>query len=274
MSQWQGVSNTAHFTAQIWVRNGFPKASLFNTRRGKLLYHTTSPFLAKGPRLVRLPVLEDILLARHRMIERILLDLDPDQVIELAAGLSPRGLWYSEAFDKPYLDVDLPGIVKIKEQRIGSAAPSRYRLAAMDLDASEDYHQHLLPYLKKGKTAVIAEGLLLYLPRSLQERIFSRIARLIGQLGGGCFLADVHHEEDFERAGRLIDIFRRLLHTFSRTPLPEQIANPETGHRLICESGFGGLTIHRPQDWRKKLDLDVGHGSDAGLSIYQAAIAR
>ena len=273
MSRWQGVSNTAHFTAQVWVRSKLPCAEYFDTPRGRLLYHTTAPFLSTGPRLANLPVLEDILLSRHRMIDQILIDFEPDQVIEFAAGLSPRGLWYSDAFGTPYLDVDLPGIVQTKRERIGGAAGDLYRLTEMDLDVSEDYGATLSPYLRPGKTAVIAEGLLLYLPLSLQERIFGRIGALLGQLGGGCFVADVHHEQDVRLAGPLIGAFRRLLHLFSRTQLPQQIPTAEAGQQLMREKGFHALTIHRPEDWRQRLNLNIGV-TNVGLSIYQATLPR
>src|SRR5262249_15013376 len=87
------ITPTAHYTAAVWARNGLSHPAL-STTAGRLMFESTRPTMALF-RALGGTKLEDQLLARHRLIDR-LLDAAIDrgevtQVIEIAAGLSPRG---------------------------------------------------------------------------------------------------------------------------------------------------------------------------------------
>src|SRR5687768_3167100 len=87
------ISPTAHYTGYVWFANGFSHEA-FATSAGRALYQTL-----RGPnaaaRAVGLPSLEGMLLARHRLIDLRLTEAietgEISQVVEVAAGLSPRG---------------------------------------------------------------------------------------------------------------------------------------------------------------------------------------
>ena len=87
------ISPTAYYTGYVWERNGLGDRDLAPTA-GRALYLLGQPLLATVDRLGG-PTLEHFLLARHRIIDRL---LDHEirtgrvgQVVELAAGLSPAG---------------------------------------------------------------------------------------------------------------------------------------------------------------------------------------
>ncbi len=88
------ISPTAHYTAYVWHRHGMSTPELA-TAKGRALYHTL-----QGPnRLLAMAGqadLESMLLARHRVIDHLLKEAIKSgrvgQVVEVAAGLSPRGL--------------------------------------------------------------------------------------------------------------------------------------------------------------------------------------
>ena len=87
------ISPTAHYTGYVWYRHGLSHPGLA-TPEGRALYHAARPFNF-GARSLGGPTLEGFLLARHRAIDALLDQAISSgavgQVIEVAAGLSPRG---------------------------------------------------------------------------------------------------------------------------------------------------------------------------------------
>src|SRR2546430_2636763 len=87
------ISPTAHYTGYVWFAHG-QSHEAFATRTGRRLYQ-----VLRVPNVVAHavggPTLEGMLLARHRVIDLLLaraIDAgEISQVVEVAAGLSPRG---------------------------------------------------------------------------------------------------------------------------------------------------------------------------------------
>src|SRR5687767_14536069 len=87
------ISPTAHYTGYVWFAHG-QSHEAFATRGGRFMYRALrAPNVALH--YAGLPTLEGMLLARHRLIDlRLSQAIDAgeiSQVIEVAAGLSPRG---------------------------------------------------------------------------------------------------------------------------------------------------------------------------------------
>jgi O-methyltransferase involved in polyketide biosynthesis len=271
MSRWNSISITAHYTAQVWARNHLSEACLFDTRRGRILYALVHPLFAASSRLgVTAP--HEFCLQRHHLIDALLQQSPPDQLVELACGLSPRCLAFSRTTGLPCIDVDLPDLLRLKADLVGCASPPSYHQVALDLIATEDYAAILAPLLRTGtRTVVIAEGFLAYFPLSTQQRFFDRVAALLAACGGGVFLTDVHHQEDVDRLGALGTIFRTGLGLLSRTVQHPGIPNFEEGCRMLRRSGFSAVSVHRPADWSGVLDAPAG-GRDSGLRVYEARL--
>src|SRR5262245_35856576 len=108
------ISPTAHFTGYVWYRNGLGDPAL-RTRTGQLLVAAFSP-TDRAARLAGGPALEDVLLGRHLVIdERLAQAIDRgevEQVLEVAAGLSPRGLRFTRRYRDRlhYIEGDLPAM--------------------------------------------------------------------------------------------------------------------------------------------------------------------
>jgi O-methyltransferase involved in polyketide biosynthesis len=271
MSRWDTISITAHYTAQEWVRQGLPCAEQFNTTTGRLLYALARPFFSSASRLgVTTP--HEFLVQRHLLLDRLLELVKPAQVVELACGLSPRCLAYSQKLGVPCLDVDLPAMVRVKKKQLRTRVPERYRLAALDLIASADYMRDLGELLEREPpTVVIAEGLLIYFSLEQQQQIFNRVAAMLCACGGGVFLTDVHHQDEVDKTHLMGKGFRWFLHRFSRTSMNEMIANFDEGQAMLQRAGFTQVTGHRPATWSEALGLPI-KALDSGLCIYEARI--
>ncbi len=271
MSRWDSVSITAHYTAQIWVRNGLPWAFRFDTLRGRALYEATQPlFDLAATRGVSTPPV--FCLQRHLIIDALLTQLAPPQVIELACGLSPRCLAYSHRHQIPCVDVDLPRMIQHKLRRVGDAAPDSYRARALDLTASEDYAADLGGAVQRAPgTVVITEGVLSYFDAELQQEVFNRVAALLRWCGGGTYLTDVHHGEAVEALGAPAAAFRWALHTLSGTRQISLIRDFETGARMMSRAGLADVRCHQPAQYAHLFELpDQVLGS--GMTVYQARV--
>jgi O-methyltransferase involved in polyketide biosynthesis len=93
MASSAAISPTAHYTGHVWARNGLSHP-LLDTREGRVLFEARQPAMRISS-LVGGPSLEAYLLARHEAIdERLEHAIEHEgvtEVVEIAAGLSPRG---------------------------------------------------------------------------------------------------------------------------------------------------------------------------------------
>src|SRR5680860_1088598 len=121
------ISPTAHYTGEVWRRAGLSDPALA-TREGRLLYGSLRPTMALSAALGG-DTLEAFLLARHRLIDRLLGEAIAagrvGQVIEIAAGMSPRGLRFSRLHpDLTYVEADLPAMAARKRAALAGRSAS------------------------------------------------------------------------------------------------------------------------------------------------------
>ena len=177
------VSPTALLTAQAWRAGGFANAELFDSRKGRVMYAGIMaarwPFWPLLPPHTRhlLPYLQ----LRHQAYELRMDEFRPDMVVEVAAGLSPRGLTYARRWPEvPYLELDLPDMVAAKNAHLKSQAmPQNFHLAACDILA-DDFIQRLpIKPAQDQKLLVITEGLLPYLSFAEKRQAWRNLHALL-----------------------------------------------------------------------------------------------
>lgn len=132
---------------------------------------------------------------RAASLDVALADLGATRVLEIAAGLSFRGLAMATARDVFYLDTDLPGIVAIKDDlvsRFGVAVlRGTYRVRALDaLDPGA--FAATVAELPPGPIAVVHEGLLIYLGDDEKTRLAASVHRALAARGGAWVTADIY----------------------------------------------------------------------------------
>ena len=105
------ISPTAHYTGFIWAKNGLSHPEL-ETVEGRVLFEAVRPAMVLSSALGS-GTLEAYLMARHQAIDSLLTRaIDEDgitQVLEVAAGLSPRGLRFADRYGDriAYIEADL-----------------------------------------------------------------------------------------------------------------------------------------------------------------------
>lgn len=182
------LSVTALYTAATWNWAGLPGADVLHTPGAQRVFGATNRVLDLLRWFVRgRPSLRHELVHRHVLIDRVVQDAEASAVIEIAAGLSPRGAVVAASRDLPYVEVDLPGMVARKEQILRETAAGRAvlddpRLWRVAADVTETPLADLHPI--DGPTVVVAEGLLMYLERDVQVRLFRDAAEALAEHGG------------------------------------------------------------------------------------------
>ena len=141
--------------------------------------------------------------ARHKSIGAMIRRARAKQVLELAAGLSPRGLALTADPKLRYVETDLP--VSIAEKKALLAAISRGHrlmprdnLRVMTADAlRRDDLQAAAKNFQPGQPLLIVhEGLLQYLSSSETEQVAGNIHELLGQFGGAWITPDFSFKAD------------------------------------------------------------------------------
>ncbi len=190
------LSVTALYTSQVWRWGGLAGARLFDTGLGRLVFGAVTVALGVM-RLFRwgLPALRHGLLQRHLAIDRVTAEAGATQVLEIAAGLSRRGVTMAGANPQlTYTELDLPHVVATKRALLARSEEGRavalrpnWILIAGDAEAID-----LGELLDPSRPAVIiAEGLLMYLDATAQRTLWSRVAQALNRGAGGTFVFDL-----------------------------------------------------------------------------------
>ena len=165
---YSAISPTARFTSHVWTAAGLGEPAL----------ETPAPHLAGGAGALRCraldgvgaPRVESFLLARHRLIDHPLVEAVESgrvgTVIELAAGLSPRGLRMTTRFPLlTYVEVDLPAMAATRRERLRRSGSSSARLSVESADVFDGPLEQVFSAGDDTKgVAVVTEGLVNYFP--------------------------------------------------------------------------------------------------------------
>ena len=251
MSGSEAISPTAHYTGYVWARNGLSHPEL-ETIEGRVLFESLRPAMTASAVLGR-GTLEAYLLARHRAID-VLLERGIEhgavsQVIEVAAGLSPRGWRFTQRYPDrlTYVEADLPGMASRKRralERMGSLG-ERHRVSVLDA-LREDGPQSLAAITArldpaKG-LAVITEGLLGYLTTDDVEQLWRRFARVLGGFVAGTYISDIH-------LGSVADLqvraFRVMLSMFVRGRVHLHFESAGDVVSALRAAGFAAAEVRR-----------------------------
>ena len=239
------IGPTAHYTGYVWARNGLSHPEL-ETREGRILFDSLQPGMLVS-RATGGPTLETYLLARHRAIDALLEHAiergEVSQVIEVAAGLSPRGWRFARRYGDQvvYVEADLPEMAERKRaalERIGSLG-DHHRVREVDALRDDDGPGSLAAIAKELDAgqglAIITEGLLGYLSTDAVARLWRRFARTLDGFAAGRYISDLH------LGGALtpqVRAFRLLLSAFVRGRVYLHFSDAREAEDALLAAGF------------------------------------
>ncbi len=186
---------TALYTAGVWAWARLACAELFDHAESRNVFGVVNFALSlAGIFRLRAPSLRHSLVQRHVMIDRLLDESGCAQILELAAGLSPRGARVSANPDVVYVEVDRSTLFERKRALLRRSEQGRVVLARPNLrfvagDLTELELDSVAPPAS-GPLCVIAEGLCMYLDADSLQRLAAQVHALL-RARGGSFLFDL-----------------------------------------------------------------------------------
>lgn len=249
------ISPTAHYTGQTWLHHGMSDPALA-TLLGLILFHGLRP-LDRTLHVLGQPTVDGFLLARHRAIDAHLRSVIEDgsvtQIVEVACGLSPRGLRFHREYGDSilYVEADLPGMARLKRRQLREAGSLGEYHRVMEVDALADEGSDSLAELMatldphRG-TAIITEGLINYFDQATAEAMFARFARALEPFPTGLFLTDLYLAGDNDHI--LVRLFSAGLAVFVRGRVHVFYSDENEVVRAMQEAGFGAATAERASD--------------------------
>jgi O-methyltransferase involved in polyketide biosynthesis len=254
MSPSKTISPTAHYTGYVWARNGLSHPRL-ETLEGRVMFESLRPINAVSSTLGG-PSLESYLLARHRAIDA-LLDKAIDehgvtQVIEVAAGLSPRGWRFTQRYGDrlTYIEADLPGMTARKRRALQQMGSLNERHRVVEVDALRDSGPDSISALaaeldRESGLAIITEGLLGYLDTDAVDGIWRRFARTLSGFASGRYISDLHLGSV---QNAQIRAFRAALSVFVRGQVHLHFDNAQQAESALRDAGFAWAKLYRAAD--------------------------
>ncbi len=262
------ISPTAHYTGYVWYAYG-QSHDAFATRTGRLMFHA----LRGGNAIAHAagwPSLERMLLARHRVIDQRLAEAidtgEIEQVVEVAAGLSPRGWRFANRYGDRihYVEADLPGMLAHKRRILDTLGGETARHRTIEIDALADDGAHTIDAVcatldpTKG-TAIVTEGLVNYFDRETLLGIWRRFARALRRFPRNLYLSDLLVREG--NTGAITAGFSWLLSAFVRGRVHMHFETVEHAEEALAQSGFTGDLLD-PRDFEDVVrDLDPASAS-------------
>jgi O-methyltransferase involved in polyketide biosynthesis len=264
------IGPTAHYTGYVWARNGLSHPELATTE-GRIMFDSLQPAMLASRTLGR-ATLEEYLLARHRAIdarlERAIEAGEVSQVIEVAAGLSPRGWRFTQRYGERlvYVEADLPDMAARKREaleRMGSLSDC-HRVEEVDALRDDERAGSLAAVIggldERAGLAIVTEGLLGYLSTDAVEGLWSRFASSLGEFPRGRYISDLH------LGGAVtpqVKAFRLLLSAFVRGRVYLHFDDADEAEAALRAAGFASARIAQARDVIDSIDS----GRDAGARL-------
>jgi O-methyltransferase involved in polyketide biosynthesis len=274
------ISPTAYYTGHVWCRNGLSDPAL-DTTEGAILFSLSRPLMLLGRALTGGVALEEMLLQRHRIIDRLLTDAIEQgrvgQVLEIAAGMSGRGVRFSRRYGKGglvYVEGDLPAMATRKRTRLAAAglASDHHRIVPLDILADEG--PEALQAAARGLfdrskgIAVVSEGLLSYFDTPTIEGLWRRIAGFVAPFAADLYLSDLHLGGKMDVAA--VKVFQQMLRVFARGRTHVHFRFASEVAPALAKEGFARAVVHRPCDWARQLGLPGTEGLET-VQVLEAS---
>jgi len=256
----EAISPTAHYTGYVWYAHGYSHDA-FATRAGRVMYTALRSANVIAQR-VGLPSLEGMLLARHRLIDlqlRRAIDAgELHQIVEVAAGLSPRGWRFARHYGDriTYVEADLPGMIAHKRRILAALGGESPHHRTVEVNALAERGATSITEVcaaldpSRG-TAIVTEGLINYFDRDTVAGMWRRFGEALHRFPRGRYVSDLMLGDDNRSAVSLG--FSWLLSAFVRGRVHLPFATRADAEQALARAELTGSLLD-PRDFTSELD--------------------
>lgn len=272
------VSPTAYATGYFWHRHGLSHPGLLIPEGRRM--DRRFRILMRIVRMVGGVSIPALMLARHKGIDAILSRHVEagrvTQVIELAAGLSPRGWRFKQKHGArlAYVETDLPHMAELKRGLLEKSAllTPGHRVVAVNalLDSGPGSLAELAATLDPAAgVAIITEGLMSYLDPASAQAVWQRIAATLKRFPHGVYLSDSYVRSD--RYGFAGAVFRGFIQRAVRGRMHVHFETVADAEAVLKRCGFAQVTMHEPRTIPETRDVGSQKGGDR-VRVLEATI--
>ncbi|RZG86384.1 leucine carboxyl methyltransferase [Acinetobacter sp. WCHAc060033] len=254
LSKHRHISFTAHYTGYIWYQMGISHP-LLATSKGKTLAMIAHPIESWGEKYVG-GSMRTTLKERHTMLDdhlRQLIEQHPNlQVLEIAAGLSPRGWWFRQHYPMiDYRELDLPDMANTKQTALKQIDANSPEVLSVDL-FTEDFQKAFDVFDPSRPLVVISEGLINYFTKELLQQLIQSIAHYGKDFQSLHYLTDLYPEPVKNKLAKVIWSSSKLLKVMSRSAFSFHFVTPEEVRNFMQQAGFSKVQVVQPSLYFKK----------------------
>jgi O-methyltransferase involved in polyketide biosynthesis len=272
------ISPTAYATGYFWYRHGLSHVALA-TPEGERFDRIAGKLMLAVRRLGGFS-LTALLLARHRGIDAVLSRAIEEgrvgQVVEIAAGLSPRGWDMKRRYGArlTYVETDLPQMLALKRRLLeqGGLLTPGHRLEVLDALA-DDGPQSLAALVATLDpavgTAIVTEGLMNYLDAATARGVWQRIATALRRFPQGVYLNDLYLRD--RPANAAAALFGGLLQLFVRRRMHVHFRSAGEVEDIMEQCGFTETLLHTTASLPETSEYAGIRGGDA-VMVLQARV--
>lgn len=278
------ISFTALYTGQVWQRHGLGDPAL-DTWAGSLLYGAVAPFNLLGGWLRRGLDLETMLLHRHKLIDHLLdaaiHESGVRQIVEVAAGMSPRGIRYRRRYRDLgllYVEADLPGMAGRKRVRLarGGYLDERHRVVECNALATSG-PQSLVELFRAQldptqPTAIVTEGLVNYFSVEELQVMWSGFRAALATTPFGVYVSDIALDLGDDPYASVVRAAKLVLEAMTRGRTHLHFADAEACRAALARAGFTASEIFNPKEFTESLELPPVAG-DSLVRVLRATVA-
>lgn len=270
LSKHRHISFTAHYTGYIWYQMGISHP-LLATSKGKTLAMIAHPIESWGEKYVG-GSMRTTLKERHTMLDdrlRQLIEQSPDlQVLEIAAGLSPRGWWFRQHYPMvDYRELDLPDMAQTKQNALKQMDEKSPDVLSVDL-FTEDFQKAFDIFDRNRPLVVISEGLINYFTKELLQQLIQSIVDYGKDFKTLHYLTDLYPEPVKNKLAKVIWNSSKLLKIMSRSAFSFHFVSPEEVRNFMQHAGFRQVQVIQPSLYFKKNTADLNHEEHLGDLVW------
>ena len=275
------ISFTGLYTGEVFYRNGL-SPSFLATPAGGALYHLMTPMETAG-RWLGGTNLRLMLVQRHLLMDDLLAywirERGVTQVLEIASGMSPRGLRFRRRFPEiTYVETDLPGMSERKRRELEAQGclNERHRVCPLNVfhgDGPQAMETVVAEHFTEGQPLlVITEGLTSYFTLEAIQPVWRRINELGRRFPGSGYLFETYWRPGESAFGRSINRLSGVLGRLSDSNVSFHFSSADQVQQSLRELGFRSVRVHDPRDHIERLRLPTGRG-DSLVRIVEAETA-
>lgn len=133
--------------------------------------------------------------ARYKLVDKLILDVGTNQVVELASGVATHGINLTRSNPAlRYVEVDLPDVVKEKRsiiEAVGIELPANLRIEEGNALREADIRNAIADFYTSQPLTVVNEGLMRYLTFDEKTKLAQIVKALLGEYGGVWITPDI-----------------------------------------------------------------------------------